>query len=164
MVVGTKSGRGGSTSYTAGESWNQFKTDLITHADSSITSMVDIDSVETYLEGIINGSNNHSMQPGSAGLSTIPIIEYFKFFNQSTGEKFENPGEISDLNTLINSIYGNTESDQIDAIRNNLYNFKSVGASVQGFQNSTEYAVGPCLLYTSPSPRDATLSRMPSSA
>ena len=26
------------------------------------------------------------------------------------------------------------------------------------------YAVEPCLLYTSPSPRDATLSRMPSSA
>ena len=25
-------------------------------------------------------------------------------------------------------------------------------------------AMGPCLLYTSPSPRDATLSRMPSSA
>ena len=31
-----------------------------------------------------------------------------------------------------------------------------------GFVESTEYAV--CLLYTSPSPRDATLSRMPSSA
>ena len=26
------------------------------------------------------------------------------------------------------------------------------------------YAVGPCLLYTSPSPRDRSLSRMPSSA
>ena len=26
------------------------------------------------------------------------------------------------------------------------------------------WEVGPCLLYTSPSPRDATLSRMPSSA
>ena len=143
VVVGTKSGRGGSTSYTVGQSWNQFKTDLITHADSSISVMVDQDSVETYLEGVINGSNNHSMQPGSAGSSTIPIIEYFKFFNASTGEKFENPGEISDLNTLINSIYGNTESDQIDSIRNNLYNFKSVGASVQGFQNSTEYSVGP---------------------
>ena len=26
------------------------------------------------------------------------------------------------------------------------------------------YAAGSCLLYTSPSPRDATLSRMPSSA
>ena len=26
------------------------------------------------------------------------------------------------------------------------------------------YTLGPCLLYTSPSPRDATLSRMPSSA
>ena len=28
----------------------------------------------------------------------------------------------------------------------------------------TEKFWGPCLLYTSPSPRDATLSRMPSSA
>ena len=28
----------------------------------------------------------------------------------------------------------------------------------------TELSAGPCLLYTSPSPRDATLSRMPSSA
>ena len=29
---------------------------------------------------------------------------------------------------------------------------------------STRYEIGSCLLYTSPSPRDATLSRMPSSA
>ena len=28
----------------------------------------------------------------------------------------------------------------------------------------SEYGITPCLLYTSPSPRDATLSRMPSSA
>ena len=41
------------------------------------------------------------------------------------------------------------------------------------FDNKTEYEMSPieqagkykdCLLYTSPSPRDATLSRMPSSA
>ena len=30
--------------------------------------------------------------------------------------------------------------------------------------NTNTYRLGPCLLYTSPSPRDATLSRMPSSA
>ena len=44
---------------------------------------------------------------------------------------------------------------------------------VRGADNKTEYSVGSndngnylkaCLLYTSPSPRDATLSRMPSSA
>ena len=33
-----------------------------------------------------------------------------------------------------------------------------------GYIAYTMYLVGICLLYTSPSPRDATLSRMPSSA
>ena len=34
-----------------------------------------------------------------------------------------------------------------------------------GCRENYEYAqIKPCLLYTSPSPRDATLSRMPSSA
>ena len=38
-------------------------------------------------------------------------------------------------------------------------------ADVPGYLVSIAYASGPnCLLYTSPSPRDATLSRMPSSA
>ena len=40
--------------------------------------------------------------------------------------------------------------------------------SAQGDQTDVLMAearrIGPCLLYTSPSPRDATLSRMPSSA
>ena len=34
----------------------------------------------------------------------------------------------------------------------------------QGNDVGTQYRSGACLLYTSPSPRDATLSRMPSSA
>ena len=42
----------------------------------------------------------------------------------------------------------------------------SVSAKASGFiKNSKKYVEGSyCLLYTSPSPRDATLSRMPSSA
>ena len=35
---------------------------------------------------------------------------------------------------------------------------------VVGFMGDVASVVGICLLYTSPSPRDATLSRMPSSA
>ena len=35
---------------------------------------------------------------------------------------------------------------------------------VQFANSGTVYGIGICLLYTSPSPRDATLSRMPSSA
>ena len=35
--------------------------------------------------------------------------------------------------------------------------------SLEAFQKVIQYLFSPCLLYTSPSPRDATLSRMPSS-
>ena len=35
---------------------------------------------------------------------------------------------------------------------------------VKGFPNHVVFYIESCLLYTSPSPRDATLSRMPSSA
>ena len=38
------------------------------------------------------------------------------------------------------------------------------GAYARGGQTSASISALPCLLYTSPSPRDATLSRMPSSA
>ena len=38
------------------------------------------------------------------------------------------------------------------------------GALIDMSQAVPGYAAHPCLLYTSPSPRDATLSRMPSSA
>ena len=37
------------------------------------------------------------------------------------------------------------------------------GVSIKGY-NKDNGKFQPCLLYTSPSPRDATLSRMPSSA
>ena len=39
-----------------------------------------------------------------------------------------------------------------------------VGTFNNGFQKQDFHGALPCLLYTSPSPRDATLSRMPSSA
>jgi len=51
--------------------------------------------------------------------------------------------------------------DGITAKLVELNGFDGVWAS--GFEISTSYAV-PCLLYTSPSPRDRTRSRMPSSA
>ena len=41
---------------------------------------------------------------------------------------------------------------------------KKVGVFVNELLNVVMEKVGDCLLYTSPSPRDATLSRMPSSA
>ena len=57
-----------------------------------------------------------------------------------------------------------TESDIVAAIENQIQEFRAV------LDDQPEENVGvlhepyTCLLYTSPSPRDATLSRMPSSA
>ena len=39
-----------------------------------------------------------------------------------------------------------------------------VAGDVDGYIDTGSYIFNACLLYTSPSPRDATLSRMPSSA
>ena len=41
---------------------------------------------------------------------------------------------------------------------------KAAGARCAGARDHSQGLHGTCLLYTSPSPRDATLSRMPSSA
>ena len=50
---------------------------------------------------------------------------------------------------------------EIVLVRENL--FEQNTANITGLEPNHEYCVA-CLLYTSPSPRDATLSRMPSSA
>ena len=52
-------------------------------------------------------------------------------------------------------------ADELGMSRGNLtYHFKDKKALLQGITEQ----LWSCLLYTSPSPRDATLSRMPSSA
>ena len=60
-----------------------------------------------------------------------------------------------------NNIQNLTDSEHIELIKNHNdkveINFEDLPEVSQSYINS-------CLLYTSPSPRDATLSRMPSSA
>ena len=48
--------------------------------------------------------------------------------------------------------------------RNSTYQIPEYIAAAESFAQATVDAINGCLLYTSPSPRDATLSRMPSSA
>ena len=69
-----------------------------------------------------------------------------------------NPGFIYNDGNDVRCIWGfyNTKKQQYHAPINS----NKVGAVVD-INNTTPYT---CLLYTSPSPRDATLSRMPSSA
>ena len=64
-------------------------------------------------------------------------------------------GEASD--NLVVLMHGLTTSKDI-------YNDMTFDLTSKGFQVLSFDFYGSCLLYTSPSPRDATLSRMPSSA
>ena len=61
--------------------------------------------------------------------------------------------KVNEVKNHLNNTYDTVPSVQRD------YKFNNVPSVVVGDEN-----YGDCLLYTSPSPRDATLSRMPSSA
>ena len=60
---------------------------------------------------------------------------------------------------------GTITGNQIVTIPNDIQNFYILKNSTSGaYTVQFKYATGTCLLYTSPSPRDGLLSRMPSSA
>ena len=69
----------------------------------------------------------------------------FKPMNYSAGEDYAVLGEVDEK----------TETEKIDLSEN---------FHTDHFQREDSLLTNACLLYTSPSPRDATLSRMPSSA
>ena len=60
--------------------------------------------------------------------------------------------------------WNNTPQNAVGPIESRLNEFGTVIPFVFGYLGEANKAVRTCLLYTSPSPRDATLSRMPSSA
>ena len=70
------------------------------------------------------------------------------------------------LDTRINLVEGEINNIKTEQVNN--YSKLSMSRSVAPQSASTElgdyHIYSACLLYTSPSPRDATLSRMPSSA
>ena len=72
---------------------------------------------------------------------------------------------ISTQNTYIGDLNGNSTTSIKNYISNAYYNSENPPEHVCLVGDATgSIDVNTCLLYTSPSPRDATLSRMPSSA
>ena len=65
-------------------------------------------------------------------------------------------GEKNGVPVEVAMIYNTSYSENLHSYVNNI-NTHEGGTHLSGFRRG-------CLLYTSPSPRDATLSRMPSSA
>ena len=72
------------------------------------------------------------------------------------GERINPTGRKKLSIELQNEDFSTVEQDVLSQVR--------CGAHVLDVNAGVVYNNNPCLLYTSPSPRDATLSRMPSSA
>ena len=73
----------------------------------------------------------------------------------------------SGKSTFCHALMGNpdySQSGKITVGQTDISNFTQYERSAAGVFQSFQYPVGLCLLYTSPSPRDGLLSRMPSSA
>ena len=79
-----------------------------------------------------------------------------------------NPRAGKDIRRLVGHAAAPSDTSRIADIRRLIVGAIEGGAErilvAKDAQGLSARAVGGCLLYTSPSPRDATLSRMPSSA
>ena len=94
-----------------------------------------------------------------------------------SGTKFDEPMPVSDISTITSDDLAARDSTTCAAEINVLQKTESVDKNDQDTQDTSTEALEsyepdhwsydlsePCLLYTSPSPRDGLLSRMPSSA
>ena len=106
------------------------------------------------------------------GLRTLTVIDRaVKTINQSLSEKNEKTLDLNSLTLDDPKVFDLLASGRTTAV----FQLESTGMrelirrlKPTKFEEIVAllalYRPGPCLLYTSPSPRDATLSRMPSSA
>ena len=108
------------------------------------TAGASIDGAETTIEAIISWTAPESSQTDTSGTANTQEYEYTSRYEiQHNLKDGDLPGNLSSL-----VVAGSANSIRIPNVNAGTYQIK----------------IRTCLLYTSPSPRDATLSRMPSSA
>ena len=98
-----------------------------------------------------------SLDP-SARIGFVPTMGNLHHGHASLLQRARDENDISILSIFVNQTQFNNTNDYAQypkTIQQDIEIATSIG---------TDYILMPCLLYTSPSPRDATLSRMPSSA
>ena len=144
---------------------------LVWESGSGFSTEVDLTSVPPPMEDATAGTGGGSNRPGGGGIGpggntsiqsgngTLPIL--LQNFNGTTlgdtGAGFIPPdtcGAVG-IDHFVSVVNAN-----ISVYEKAAPNTQVVNLSLQSFFGS----FNACLLYTSPSPRDATLSRMPSSA
>ena len=86
----------------------------------------------------------------STGSATTPAAASSSSYTSPGSYTFTAPSGVTSISAVAVGAGGGSSS------------FRAAGGGALGYRNN--YSVSPCLLYTSPSPRDRQKSRMPSSA
>ena len=144
--------------------------------DSEIVGTTTYSKVAYFTNSSIEPTSNILIETGITGTQIDEIDTVNTYFNYDVRSLFNSTETVSQicLSSGLDSSdiacdtekFGIVEIDQIanakaaTSINLNITKGASTGVT-QSFANA---AIITCLLYTSPSPRDATLSRMPSSA
>ena len=94
-------------------------------------------------------------------LSEMPLEAVLRSYSSVKGHRTRCENEIENLLGLLTTRYSSVAEDRIKDRLEALEKHTLRLSDIKDYLIHLKYA---CLLYTSPSPRDATLSRMPSSA
>ena len=89
------------------------------------------------------------------------VIKEKKFYEDLTNSYNNNSEKLKDLDDLNQLAF---EEENLQVQKEVLQNIKDLRSEVKKNEIKCFLSNEPCLLYTSPSPRDRTRSRMPSSA
>ena len=127
------------------------------------------------VERVVGGKGGGGARLSSEGERVLRLYQKLQALQAQVLEATEEAGDLDLLGRLMlrtsarNQLHGKVAAIRSQG-RNDLIRLevcKDVIIEAQITHDSTqrlELQIGTCLLYTSPSPRDATLSRMPSSA
>ena len=93
-------------------------------------------------------------------------LRIFKKFALNTGVRYENSKLLdkSSFSPRFSSAFKLSKNSQISYAYGQYYQTPDLGFDLWYRQNNIDIDFNSCLLYTSPSPRDLSTSRMPSSA
>ena len=118
-------------------------------AAPNIVNVATITGISTFIAGINTGGDGVAVPKNTAGVTTIV-------------SNAASSGKVLKINSLVAAGIGNTTGVTVD-----IYDKATATGAANTVSIASTIAVptfSSCLLYTSPSPRDLSTSRMPSSA
>ena len=110
-----------------------------------------------YLDKAMGGLRDLGLLPDGNDGSTAPVVALLEQITELEPDKVAAIARTLDQASLFNDVVREQVSNMTIAQR-----YEGITKAFDSIRDDAKSMV--CLLYTSPSPRDATLSRMPSSA